>query len=70
MFSDSAIHIDCYQKLYDSILPDWYLEQTFLFRNGGIEEKESLQINKKVSYCPECMKENYHSLLHNIGIFH
>lgn len=67
MFSDSTIHIDCYQKLYDSILPDWYLEQTFLFRNGGIEEKESLRINKKVSYCPECMKENYHSLLHNIA---
>lgn len=67
MFSDSPIHIDCYQKLYESLLPDWYLEQTFIFRNSGIEEKESLQIRSRVSYCPECMKENYHSLLHNIA---
>lgn len=66
MLSDSTAKPDCYQTLYDHLLPEWYLNQTFIFRKRGTEEKEAVQINNTIMYCPECMKENYHSLLHNV----
>lgn len=66
MLSDSTTNLDCYQTLYSHLLPEWYLNQTSIFRKRGTEEKESLQISNTIIYCPECMKENYHSLLHNV----
>lgn len=63
--SDIPLERYIIKNLLDVLLPDDYYEKLKIFNtcNNNINK---ILINKCFIYCPECMKENYHSVYHNI----
>ena len=50
-------------KIISNLVPEWYITQTMhYFSTNGISEFFS----DKICYCPECMKNGYHSILHQL----
>lgn len=68
MYGKTVKNSPAYETMYEKLFPDWYQEQTKLLSNLNKEALYQL-IDWNLKYCPECMRENYHSFLfqfHNI----
>lgn len=49
--------------IVSKLTPEWYSQQ---FNNIFFKENIALFFSDKIAYCPECMKNGYHSVLHQL----
>ena len=63
--SDIWLGYEAIKPLLDVILPDDYYNHVKAFATD-CEALNTVLTDFQFAYCPECMKENYHSVLHNI----
>lgn len=65
MYGSYGLHADDYKKLYGFLLPRWYMAQMKPYMNMNIYTAFDL-VNSELYFCPECGKEGYHSIFHQL----
>ena len=62
MYSNAKQDARNYDKLFEALLPEWYIQQIMPMTTLNTSVFTEL-VDPQIKYCPECAKENYHSFL-------
>ncbi len=60
---DTSLYPD---SIINALLPDWYIEEMSIFLNMNHTTMQNL-IRSRVHICPECAKDGYHSVFHQLS---
>lgn len=63
IFCNISSNVNDFDKIFSSFVPEWYKTQLDEFTS---KRDISDFFTDKISYCPECMKNGYHSIFHQL----